>query len=172
MSLPLRLFLAGLWLVAGCAFAQPIYRVIDENGNVTYTDQKPSDDAEPIDLPDLDIVGQNAPEVDRLITAGVPATPIEPFQMRIAEPAEGSVIANQDGHIDIRLESNLDIPPAAQLVVYLNDQPQPPIRTLEVTLTDLSPGDYRVRAELQTASGRRLATTASVAVRLIAADPG
>ncbi|MFW5816265.1 MAG: hypothetical protein ACOCVP_05360, partial [Wenzhouxiangella sp.] len=84
----------------------------------------------------------------------------------------GSVIANADGRIDIRLDSNLDIPPAAQLVIYLNGQPQPPIRTLELSLTDLAPGDYRLHAELQTPSGRKLAETEAVSVELIAVDSG
>ncbi|MFW5816148.1 MAG: DUF4124 domain-containing protein, partial [Wenzhouxiangella sp.] len=47
----LRFLLAGLWLIGTSAVAQPIYRVVDEQGNVTYTDQKPSEDAEPLDLP-------------------------------------------------------------------------------------------------------------------------
>lgn len=168
----LRFLIAGLWLIGTSAVAEPIYRVVDEQGNVTYTDQKPSDDAEPLDLPDISVISENAPEVESLISPDAPASDVEPFQMTIAEPDDGSVIANADGRIDIRLDSNLDIPPAAQLVVYLNGQPQPPVRTLELSLTDLSPGDYRLHAELQTPSGRKLAETESVRVQLIAVDSG
>lgn len=168
----LRFFLAALWLIGTSAVAQPIYRVVDENGNVTYTDQKPSEDSEPLDLPDINVISEIDPEVESVIEPDGPGSDIEPFQMAIAEPADGSVIANDEGRIDISLDSNLDIPPAAQLVVYLNDQPQPPVRTLELTLADLPPGEYRLRAELQTPSGRALAETASVTVQLLAADSG
>lgn len=171
MSISLKMLLAGFCLISTGVLAQPIYRVVDENGNVTYTDQKPAEDAEPLDLPDINVISENDPEVEELIEPEPADGAVEPLQLTIAEPAEDAVIANSDGRIDIRLDSNLDIPPAAQMVVYLNDQPQPPIRSLELTLSDLSPGEYRLRAELQTPSGRVLAETESVSVRLIAAEP-
>ncbi|MEE4639980.1 MAG: DUF4124 domain-containing protein [Wenzhouxiangella sp.] len=166
----LRIALAGLWLISLSAVGQPIYRVVDQDGNVTYTDQKPSDNAKPIDLPDINVISQNAPDVEQFIEPESPPSEVEPFRLTIAEPADGSVIANAEGQIDVRLESNLDIPPAAQLVIYLNDQPQVPVRTLELSLTGLEPGPFRVRAELQSPSGRKLAETEAIAVQLIAVD--
>jgi hypothetical protein len=166
----LRLALAGLWLISVSAVGQPIYRVVDKDGNVTYTDQKPSDDASPIDLPEINVISESAPEVEQWIEPESLPSDIEPFRMTMAEPADGSVIANTEGQIDVRLDSNLDIPPAAQLVIYLNDQPQLPVRTLELTLTGLEPGQYRLHAELQTPSGRKLAETEAITVQLIAVD--
>ena len=42
--------LALLSLLAFTAARAEIYKVVDEHGNVTYTDQKPSPDAVPVQL--------------------------------------------------------------------------------------------------------------------------
>ena len=38
-----------------------IYKVVDEDGNVTFTDQKPSSNAEPVDLPPLSVIKTDTP---------------------------------------------------------------------------------------------------------------
>jgi len=172
MPIFLKLLLIALWFSATGALAQPIYRVVDETGNVTYTDQKPTEDAEPLDLPDLSIINAQAPEAAILIESESGAPSVEPFQMSIAEPADGSIIANTEGRVDIRFESNLAVPPAAQLVVFVNDQAQAPMREMEMSLTDLQPGEYRLHAELHSPSGRKLAESQAVVVQLISADSG
>lgn len=166
MAPPLKALLAGFWLISSCLAAQPIYRVVDENGNVIYTDQKPTDEAEPLQLPDLSVISQTAPLVDTLIENEPSSPSVEPFRMRIAEPANGSLISSPEGRIDVRLESNLDIPPAAQLVVFVNDQPQAPVRELELSLTNLPPGRHQLQAQLQSPSGRKLAESEAVVVQL------
>lgn len=54
-----------IWVIACAAcLAQPlfaqesggIYKVVDEEGNVTYTDQRPNDAAVPMDLPELSVI--------------------------------------------------------------------------------------------------------------------
>ncbi|HMA98613.1 MAG TPA: DUF4124 domain-containing protein [Wenzhouxiangella sp.] len=172
MALFMKLLLAGLWFFATSVLAQPIYRVVDENGVVTYTDQKPTEDAKPLELPDLSVISGQAPEAAALIESEADDPSVEPFQMRIAEPSDGSNIVNSDGRLDIRFESNLDIPPAAQLVVFVNDQPQAPMREMVMSLTDLQPGEYRLQAELQTPSGRKLAESQAVVVQLLSAESG
>ena len=49
----------GCLVLAGPLAAQSggeIYKVVDEHGNVTYTDQRPSEGAVPMDLPPLSVV--------------------------------------------------------------------------------------------------------------------
>ena len=157
-------------LVICSAFAQPIYKVEDEHGNITYTDQKPDDDAEPIALPEVNVIGQTSPEIEEVITDPGDAEAVEVFELRLTEPADGSLHANSEGRIDLTVSSNLAIPAAAEIVVYLNDEPQPAVTTTEVSVTGLPPDEYRLRAELQTPSGRILATTPEITTRLISVD--
>ena len=39
-----------------------IYKVVDEDGNVTFTDQRPSAQAQPMDLPPLSVIETDIPE--------------------------------------------------------------------------------------------------------------
>ena len=172
MPLSLKVLIAACSCLLTIAHAQPIYRVIDENGNVTYTDQKPSDEAEPLDLPDISVISSTTRLPETAVAEPSEPSAVQPFQMRIVEPIAGSIIANAEGRIDLRLESNLDIPPAAEIVVLLNDQPQPPIRDLELSLVELPPGEYQLKAHLQSPSGRKLAESQTVSVQLVGADPG
>lgn len=169
MPLSLKILVAVCVLMVAPANAQPIYRVIDENGNVTYTDQKPSDDAKPMDLPEISVISETTPRIEAIVAEETAAPAVEPFRMQIVAPTHGSIIANAQGQIDLRLESNLDIPPAAQIVVLVNDRPQPPVRAMEVNLSDLAPGEYALKAHLQAPSGRKLAESQTVSVRLV--DP-
>lgn len=161
--------LLGLLLVC-TALAQPIYKVEDEHGNITYTDQKPDEDADPIDLPEVNVVGETSPQIDEVITDPADDESVEPFEMALVEPEDGSLLANAEGRIDVTLSSNLAIPAAAEIVMYLNDEPQPAVTGTEVSFTGLEPDQYRLRAELQTPSGRVLATTPEITTRLISVD--
>ena len=155
-------------LLCGTLLAQPIYKVVDEDGNVTYTDQKPDSDAEPIDLPEVNVVGSDSEAIEDVVAGTADEDASETFEIVISEPADGSLIANEEGRIDLTITSNLDIPPAAEMVVYINDRPQPAVQSSEISFTDLAPDEYRLRAELQTPSGRVLATTEEITTRLIA----
>ena len=48
-------FVATLFLCK-TADSSEIYRVVDKDGNVVYTDQPPGDGSEPVDLPPLSVV--------------------------------------------------------------------------------------------------------------------
>ena len=155
-------------LLCGTLLAQPIYKVVDEDGKVTYTDQKPDSDAEPIDLPEVNVVGSDSEAIKDVVAGTADEDASETFEIVISEPADGSLIANEEGRIDLTITSNLDIPAAAEMVVYINDRPQPAVQSSEISFTDLAPDEYRLRAELQTPSGRVLATTEEITTRLIA----
>ncbi len=51
------LALLFLILMTSVAWSQEVYKVVDEDGNVTYTDQPPGDGAKPMVLPELSIIG-------------------------------------------------------------------------------------------------------------------
>ena len=170
MRISSLMIFASALLLCSALLAQPIYKVVDEDGNVTFTDQKPDPGAEPIELPEVNVIGADSEEVEDLVAASADDDASEAFEIEISEPAHGSLIANEEGRIDLTITSNLDIPQAAELVVYINDRPQPAVQSSEISFTDLVPDEYRLRAELQTPSGRVLATTEEITTRLIAVD--
>jgi len=154
-----RLLLVLLLLAQG-AVAQEIYRVVDEHGNVTYTDRKPSDDAEPMDLPELNVLQGEDDELP--FDANSQAETDDSMDFRVAAPADGATLDGSLGGLSIRLDSALEFPPAAQIVLFLDGRPLDPIRNMETAIDMPRAGPHSLRAELQTPSGRVLAATETV----------
>ena len=71
----LKAALAGLALlpIAGAALAQPVYRIVDKNGKVTFSDQPPSANAQPA-----------APRAGSSVGAELPACPTNCARWRSA----------------------------------------------------------------------------------------
>ena len=149
------------------AAAQPIYKVEDSDGNIIYTDEKPEPDAEPLDLPELGVLGEEPEALEDALEDQAALDPaIDPLTLVISQPADGSQLSDHGGGVGVVLHSNIELPPSAQIVLYINDEPQDPIRQMGVTLTGLVPGDYRLHAEVQAPSGRVLAQTEEVSFLL------
>ncbi len=156
----------ALMFSAPPAAAQEIYRVVDEDGNVTYTDRKPDDGSEAMDLPELNVVEPGKlgdPEV-----AGVEAPTREAREeaptltFRITSPGQEETIWNTAMQLPVQLELGVDLPPGAQIVIFLDGQPRQSTQSTSTTLEGVERGPHELRAELQTASGRVLATTEPV----------
>jgi len=143
--------------------AQEIYKVVDADGNVTYTDEKPSDDADPMDLPEISVVGEDAEPPVALAETELER---EALGFRITSPRDGQDVLATDNTLTVNMASNVALPDTAQIVVFLNEEAQPPVGSLEATFENLEIGEHTLRAELQTPTGRVLASTDPVTFRL------
>lgn len=149
-------------LLAGGVQAQEIYRVVDEHGNVTYTDQKPDDDAEPMTLPELNVLEGGAgalPETDPASTA---AAPRPAMNFRIEQPAEGEIISLLGSSLKVIMASDIEIPPSAEILLILDGQVLEPVHSLETGVHVSGPGQHRLEARLQTPSGRLLGSAGPI----------
>jgi hypothetical protein len=158
-ALLLMLCLAGAPLAA-----QEIYKVVDADGNVIYTDKKPSDDADPMDLPEISIIGEDVEEPP--VALAETELERETLEFSILSPEDGQDILVMDNTLTVNMVSNIALPETARIVVYLNDEAQPPVSSLEATLEDVESGEHTLRAELQTPAGRVLASTDPISFRL------
>lgn len=140
--------------------AQPIYKIVDEHGNVTYTDQQPSDDARPINLPDINVMRGDAEEIPVPEAATSEESP--GLNFRILSPENNARIFTESDTLDVDLGSDIQIPPTAQIILYVNNVEQAPIQTMNTRISAIEPGENSLRAELQTATGRVLAETDTV----------
>jgi PAS domain-containing protein len=150
MKSSLPCWLLVLSIIAAPLAAQEIYRVVDEHGNVTYTDQKPDDDADPVNLPEINVLGED----DDPLPVDEPETEVaEPLRFTITSPTEGEVFSELAGDVRVEMEINLEVPPTTQIVIFLNGQPQEP-----VPFTGCHPGAVATRRlshESRTANARR-----------------
>lgn len=166
------LTLSALVLIPGAEASQPIYKVEDSDGNIIYTDEPPSSDAEPVELPELGVLGEDPRALeDALQGQALVDADIEALALVLAQPADGAQISDHGDGVAVILHSNVDLPPSTQIVLFINDQPLPPIRQLAVSLDGLAPGAYRLHAQLHTPSGRLLTRTETVSFLLSPTEP-
>jgi hypothetical protein len=154
------------FLTSPAAPAQPIYKIVDADGNVIYTDQKPSDDAEPMELPGLNVLdGDTVPEP--VLTPEPAAPPAEPqMTFEITSPVPGETVWTDGNNVMVQLDSSIDLPPGALVAVVVNGVAQQPVNGLAVRLDGLEPGEHRIHAVLRTAGGRVLSETEPVTFTL------
>lgn len=136
-----------------------IYRSVDEQGNVIYSDQElpnseliptPTDNAIPMPKPEAKPAAEDI--VDK------PASAYQSFS--IASPANNAVIRDNAGSITV----NLSITPALKVGDYIrlyvdNALVMPRLTSSSTQLSNLTRGSHSLKAELVSSTGQSLRNT-------------
>jgi hypothetical protein len=155
--------LLALWLCGhAVAMAQTtIYRSIDENGNVVFSDEPPSDDAEPIVLKESNVVSsvraQPAPRSGGTDDNAVPA-----YAVSFVSPEPEETFWGTGNDLSVELAVDPMMAAGMQIRLFIDDQQVASIGSLEVTLQQIDRGTHVIRAELVDGTGRLLARSEPV----------
>lgn len=142
--------------------AAEIYRTVDENGNVVYTD-RPTQGAKQVDLPELSTY-ESLP-APPLTTTPAPSTPADGAQavrLSFVQPAEGETVFDNQGNLIVAVRIEPPLQPKQKLAVQIDDRE--PVRTLEPTyrFTDVHRGTHTVNAWVEDEVGETVGERASV----------
>lgn len=160
-------------IMTDSAFSAEIYKVVDKDGNVTFTDQPPGDGAKPMDLPPLSIIETDI-QVDKAPAEGDSASADEASKeptwrelqriysdFRITQPQNGETFWGTANKVTVSWTSST--PPAADMKVQVlvdgQVQAAPAVGGLALTLDR---GEHQVFAELRDARNRRIVTAETV----------
>jgi hypothetical protein len=162
------------FLLAGPLAAQSggeIYKVVDENGNVTYTDQRPSAAAKPMDLPPLSVIESDivvpAPAAQGAQAAEEAKEPTprdlrRQFRdFRITQPQPEETFWGTANTVVVAWGSSQSVPPELSARLFVDGRPQDVPGSGSVTLT-LDRGEHQVYVELLDARKRRIIATQTV----------
>ena len=160
------------FLLTMSAYAEgEIYKVVDKDGNVTFTDQRPAANAQPMDLPPLSVIETDtpAPAVDTDSAAGSeepqPLTPRELRRQfrdfRITRPLQEETFWGTENSVVVTWESSQPIPPEMRVLLYVDGKSQAAPAAGGVSLT-LDRGEHQVYAELRDERNRRVLTTPTI----------
>jgi hypothetical protein len=148
-----------------------IYKVVDKNGNVTYTDQAPGDGSEPMDLPDLSVVTTDYPpeqtvpdlaaEAEEEDETGPKALRKLYSDFRISRPAPEETFWGTENSVVLAWEASA--PLQEGLMVRFNIDGSPKTASAENMLgVTLNRGTHTVSASIVDGRGRPLLTTDTV----------
>ncbi len=162
--------LALVMAIASLAvLAQPIYKTVDEDGNVVYTDQRPSDDADPIELPEISVVdpirigdhsaissesgngSENDSENEREIA-----------EIRILSPQPDQTIVNTAYAVTVSVGMEMRKPQGAQFEYIVDGEVERVDASPSVTLEEIWRGEHSLRVVLRSANGNILAQSEPV----------
>jgi hypothetical protein len=160
--------LTGIFLLSvSAAWAADIWKVVDEDGNVTYTDQPPKDGSKPMDLPELSIIET---DVESLQTPADEEGVKEPTtgdlrksyrDFQITRPLSEETFWGTANTVVVTWGSGTPFTPDLNVRVFIDGKARVTPATGSVSLA-LDRGEHKVIAELRDASNRRIVRTESV----------
>ena len=143
-------------------YSTEIYKVVDANGNITYTDQpEPEAQLAPLALPAVNKISAAEPGpagINQPLNAEQLAPPpvfAGYTQAYILSPEHDQIIPNQQRNIIIQLSLQPQLQPGHRVQFLRNGQPQgAPVGATAYQLEDLERGSHQINAQIQTAQGK------------------
>jgi hypothetical protein len=157
-------------LLPGLLAAQQIYRYVDEQGNVIFTDE-PHPGSEAVELGPINTVNTPKPP------AGSPTRKPEEGEqkaqaatyrtVRLSGPPDGSVLREQNGFdVSLELAPPLNTAEGDQALLTLNGREYARGTQTSWQVRDLDRGSYSVQAAVVGPEGKRLASSNTLTVTI------
>ena len=172
ISMQLILTTMLLTFAAGPLMAQ-VYKTVDENGNVTYTDQPPADGSGPIKLRPISIIEaptyEKAPKVDEESTASEESKELTLKNLRknykdfsIIAPQPEESIWNPEEFISVAWRVGAQLQPGMTVTVSVDGTlfAKTTDQVVQVNLRDR--GEHKVTVELKDSKNRLVASAGPV----------
>lgn len=155
--------------------ASEIYRTEDEDGNVTFTDQPPSDDAEPMPLGEINIL---QPTAERSAEQeGADETGAEDEQpapdyngVRIVFPPAGQATRRVTGEVPVRVElepASAELAAGYEVRIDVDGNEAGRAQSTEVRVGTLDPGPHDLRAAVVAPDGSTVVESETLRFYLI-----
>ena len=148
-------------------WAADIWKVVDENGNVVYTDQPPKHGSTPMDLPELSVI-ETVIQVKRTPTGAEEVKTLTSLELRklyrdfrITRPLAEETFWGTANTVVVTWGSETPLTPDLSVRLFVDGKVRGAPPTGGVSLT-LERGEHNVSAELRDARGRRIIRTESV----------
>ena len=145
--------------------AQIVYKTVDEDGNITYTDQPPDDQAEPMELPPISVVkaqpaSPSKPKDDDPVKKRNPADTYG--DLRMLEPIPDRTYAGTGGTMVFRLQADHKLAAGHKVNYYIDGRLMSSTRSMMQLFSDVVRGEHQARAEIVDAKNKVLVISSSV----------
>jgi hypothetical protein len=150
-----------------------VYKTVDEDGNVTYTDQPPKDGSKPIELRPISIIEaptyETAPRADEAAAEGEDGKKMSLKYLRknyqdfaIVSPRPEESVWHPDGPVAVAWNARYQLQIGMKVTVYMDGNKQVTTTDQIIPISDLDRGEHTVTAELTDSRNRKIATAQPV----------
>ena len=167
MTLPLYCLALLLVGANGVAGASEVYRYMDSDGVIHYSDKPPSKEAKPVDLPPLQLVSPIvAPE--RTLSGAKAENDPQRVELSVVSPSPEQTFRGDDRQLRIQVQSERPLPEGYGLLYFLDGSPQnrSATRQMSYVLEGVERGEHLVSVAAVDAKGREVARTPPVIVHM------
>ncbi len=155
-----------LAVTTGPLMAQ-VYKVVDEDGNVTYTDKAPKDGSKPIKLAPISVI--EAPVYEKAPEAAKDGEELSLRDLRklyrdfsIISPQPEESVWRPDGPVMLAWSTREQLKNGMQVTIYLDGKIQATTTQGAIPVGGIDRGEHTVTAELRDAANRKVATASPV----------
>ena len=173
-----KTFLLALAVFSLAVMASPlaaqVYKIVDKDGNVTFTDKPPVEGAQPMDLPPLSVIetpdyGEAARKTEEAEAAagGEEAVPLRTLRnnyrdFAIIAPLQEESVWRPDGPISIAWSASNQLMDGMRVVILLDGQQRAVTTAPMIPVNGLERGEHTVTARIIDARNRTIATAEPV----------
>ena len=168
-----QITLVLLLAMVSIPLAAQVYKTVDENGNVVYTDQPPSDGSKPIELRPISVI--EAPVYEKAAPADADTAAEEESKEKplrflrkhyegftIVSPTQEESIWYANQVVPIAWATPNPLEEGMLVTVTVDGSSQPPTSEPVVAFTDLERGEHTASAVLRDSKNRVIATAETV----------
>lgn len=168
--IPVLVSLAFLIIPLAAVCQGEIYKIVNPDGSITFTDQKPAPGAEPVKLRPLSIVETDIVTPTQAAPEDVAAEPPEPTprelrqQFRdfaITQPKNDETFWGTENQVTVLWGASAPIQPEMRVILYVNGKAQDVSESGSAILS-LERGEHQVYVELRDENNRRIITSDTV----------
>lgn len=148
------------------AMSADVYKVVDEDGNVTYTDTPPKDGSGPIKLAPLSVI--ETPTYEQPAKADAEAEETKEMSLKylrnhysdfaIVSPQQEESVWNPDAAMPVAWSTRYQLQDGMQVTIYIDGQQQAKTTDQIIPVPELDRGEHKVEAQLTDSRNRKIAT--------------
>lgn len=154
--------------IAASAVSADVYKVVDENGNVTYTDRQPPDGSGPVKLAPISVI--ETPVYEKPAKAETEeGSEISLRDLRrnyadfaIVAPRQEESVWHPQEAMTIAWNTRYQLQDGMQVTIYVDGRQQSKTTNQSIEVEQLERGEHKVEAQLTDAKNRRIATAEPV----------
>jgi len=156
----MRLTIGFLLLIfMGLSIAETVYKSVDENGNIIFTD-KPSRDAEEIKLQKLQTI-KNPNPAKYKPKAKQPKQEALYKTFLVSNPADGAGLRSNSGNVSISLTLQPPLRPSHKIIISMDGKEVSNGSTSSVSLQNIDRGTHTISASVVDGNGKQMISTSS-----------
>ena len=140
--------------------AAPVYKHVDEQGQVTYSDKPVDEGDQPVTLKPVSVIPGRP--VARKPEPAAPATETTPvrYELEWLKPLNEQTLRNIGGKLEVDLKLKPGLPAGHRVELWLDGVKKGEWEGVPVTLTEVWRGTHSLEARLVDAQGKALARSA------------